>query len=309
MRKDFKVGKIIKNRLYSSFEVGGLNLDKFLTTLNREGIVVVNARKKTNKKLLLTIKNCYTEKFFAITERLCYNVKRLKYRGGFLPLYYLYRNVGVAVGILVLFCSSFWFGGRILGITYSGDGSVYSAYVNDFLADRGIGKWTAFSSVDLKKLSREIFASSDRFSFVNCTRWGNTLNVKLIAKATQIDRLDKSQKRLVCDVVGVVEKVKVLRGTKMISVGDTVAVGDILVEGVATVNDKVVETGIVASVWVRYQDQFVYRSENDDEEYLAELFASEKDENAIDCKTEKTFSDGVYTYTVTVSYIKVFTPS
>ena len=74
MREDGKVGNHIKSLLKYRLLIEGLNLDRLINALKKDGITLLDC-KKGDKDLTLTVRGKETEKLFAICKRLCYNIK------------------------------------------------------------------------------------------------------------------------------------------------------------------------------------------------------------------------------------------
>ena len=75
MWKDNVIKKRLKNACNSTYLITGINFEVLLNRLKRQGVLVINAKKRGKKQLILTIKSKENQKLFAITKELCYNIK------------------------------------------------------------------------------------------------------------------------------------------------------------------------------------------------------------------------------------------
>ena len=75
MRKNNFNAKVLERYYYSVFEIKGLNLDRLIETLKKRGITLYNVKKKANNRLIVTISAIDSQKLFAISKELCYNIK------------------------------------------------------------------------------------------------------------------------------------------------------------------------------------------------------------------------------------------
>jgi hypothetical protein len=122
-----------------------------------------------------------------------------------------------------------------------------------------------------------------------------------------VDKLNGNEYSLVSDTVGVVESVKVYRGTALVKAGDTVGVGDILVDGVVTVKDQTLKTNVLATVSIIVEVFGEYRSKEDNQEEKAVLFALFDcgEVEVLSSAVQKSEKNGEYLYKTTVKYRRV----
>ena len=291
---------------YTVYRVRGLNLDRLIGTLKKRGINLYDVKKKGQKTLILTVNGSDNEKFFAISQKLCYNIKRLGEKGKHYPLFLLIKNLGATIGA-VLFALSFLFiNDLVFSFEFTGTGSVYKKEVENYLNGRGIVKFSRFSDLDLDALSDEILASSDKFSFAEAKKRGNRLIISLAEKKPNASTLTGTAKNLISTLNGVVEEVKVYRGTALVKQGDVIKDGDLLVDGYLTVKDVRVETNVIATVTVRTDWVFTYISDAINEEKFALALAEgvygfDYD----DCSVSVKKSGEKYEYTVILQRLNV----
>ena len=118
--------------------------------------------------------------------------------------------------------------------------------------------------------------------------------------------LDGNVYELLSDEDGVVESVKVYRGTAVVSVGDAVKKGDLLVGGYAVIKEQTVKVNLLATVTIIVEREFVYTSNSDGEEETALLFAEQQvDKEIVSGSTEKQFDGSKYVYKTTLKIRRV----
>ncbi len=294
------------SNVYSTFLVEGLNLSNLLNKLKKEGVEVFNAKLVKAKVLSLCIKISDEQKFFAITNILCYNVKKVKNRGKFLFLYNLLRSPSLCLGVAIFIALSVCLSNFVLGFTFVGNGSRYKNQVISYLNDNGIREKAFLDKVDLDKLSSGILSRFDEFSFVSCKKNGNRLLIELVLSDNQTHIKKDGEKDLYSTVSGVVEEIKVYRGTPSVSVGDRVDEGSLLVSGYMDIKDKRVEVNALAVVTVKASKEFTYISESSEYHEEAKAFAlASFNEEASDVFVDKSQLNGKYYYKVTIYYKRV----
>ncbi len=293
--------------LYTTYEIKGINLDRLINALTKRGVFLRDVKKYGNKRLIISVKFYQNENFFAIAEDLCYtDIRKIKDGGKSFPILFFLRNIGLIVGALLFVLIAFFSNDYILDFSYSGSGKVLKREVQNYLDSRGIKKFSRFCDLDLSTLSDDILAYSPRLSFVECERVGNRLSVQLILSNGEEKKLEGDKTQLLSSVDGVVESIKVYRGTVLVGVGDSVKKGDLLVSGIAVVNDIEVKVGVIAFVTLNVNFEYEYVSEKDGEENLSIMFAeSALGQKESSASVVKTIRGGKYVYRVTLQYKKV----
>ena len=306
MRKN-KVGGKVLSKVFAVYEIRGLNLDYFINTVRNKGIDLYDVKKIDNKRMIVSVSLWKSKKFFAIAKELCYNIKKLREKGRFFPLVSAVRSFGLIIGAIIFCCFSIVTDDLLFDFTFTGSGSVYSNQVKEYLYSNGVKPMVRFSSLDLQRLEDGILASSDRLSFASCQKRGNRLIVNLVLSKEQVKTQDGNIYSLASDCDGVIESIKVYRGTAVKAVGDEVRVGELIVDGYATVKEQTVKINVIAAVTVLAKTQVVYRSDKSEQESNALLFAQAALDGFeiidFDCAVDS--DGGSYIYTVTARYRRI----
>ena len=305
MRKNKKFINSIKE-VYAEYLVEGVNLETLLNKLKKEEIELKWIKKAKNKGCKVSVKLKDEQKFFAISEKLCYNVKKIKNRGKLLWLYNLLISPGIIVGCLLFIALSVFVSDLILGFSFVGNGKVYSEQVLEYLNENGITQMQRFSKIDLKKVANKILADNESFSFVSCQKVGNRIRIELVLADNKTHVNSNNDKDLVCNIDGIVDKIYLYRGTSLVSEGDIVKKGDVLVAGYAEIRENRVEVNALAVLIIRVNESYTYILQGEFEEENAKLLAlNEKEfgQNELEVKgiTKQKINDKYY-YKVDVEY-------
>ncbi len=293
--------------VFTTYKITGLNLDGLINSLKRRGFTLYNVRKKNNNTLYFTVSKSQDKKVFAISKELCYNIKRVRYSGAFLPLVKLVKNVGLLLGVVACVFIAYASNDFIFSFSFSGNGKAYSLEVERYLITQGIDKFSRFSKIDLSSLADNIVKSSNRFSFASCKKRGNVLEIDLALNKDQAPILTGKEKFLKADVCGVIESLTVYRGCAHKSVGDRVQVGDVIVDGNIVVKDQPLLVNVIANCVITARFDYTYTSELDGQEDYAILFAkSVLEQDVLEEKIEKKFKNGRYNYVVSLFYRRVY---
>lgn len=291
---------------YSRYEIVGLNLDRLLTRFVKKGIALYNVKRIKQNKIRLTIKFSDTEKFFANFNELCYNEKNVrKIRDGGLlaPINFLIKNLGVLFGIIIFFTSAFFFDDFILDLSFSGTGAVYERQLIEVLDEYGAHKYTKFSSLNLRELEDRLVEKTEGVSFVALKKEGKTLSVYSVKSEGQNRVLSGNERRLTSTVTGIIESIKVYRGTPLLSVGDKVCVGDVIVDGFTVRNEVVHEINVIASASILESVSKTYVLEKTGLSDIVVAFLEEEltNKNVVSVSVDESFVDGKYQYVATAT--------
>ncbi len=287
-----------------NYLVTGLNLDRFINYLKNHDIKLYNVKKLDYKRMIIGVNFADSKNFFAIADKMCYNVKKVSLGGWGYPFYRLLCSCGMVIGALCFCVLSYLLSDLVFALEFSGSGSIYKNQVIEFLEERGVKQYSRFSDINLKTLEDSVLAANDRLSFVGIERRGNRLEVELVLSSEKVQTLDGNVYALYSNVSGVVESVKVYRGTAVVKVGDKVNKGDLLVDGYVTLKENTVKINVLCAVSLIVEDTLEYYSNKDGEEEKAELFAQMQveDSQILSSNTIKIPKDNGYLYIVNVKY-------
>lgn len=288
--------------LYYRYQIDGLNLDRLLNLLAKKGIKVYKVQKKGIKTMFLSIPANENENFFAYLNYLCYNVKKVGEYGVMRPIAYLTKRIGLLVGAIIFVASSYLTAPVVLAVDYVGTGAQHYLVAQTVLEENGV-KPFSYCDLSVSKLADRILERTDLFSFVSVKKVGARIKVNLVKAQTGCEIASKTAENLYSTANGVIERIKVYRGTAEVSVGDSVTQGQLLVGGYNIVGDQTLKTFVVSEVWIITQKTFEFVLENDSEP-LAKLFALEQmnGETVTQTLVEQTQQGDKTKYTVTVSY-------
>ncbi len=275
MRANFKNRKIL-NSVKITYEITGLNQDRLISELKKRDFTLYNVKKLSNRVMYISVNLSESKNFFAITKNLCYNIKKVRLLGKGKTAYKLLKNFGLALGALTFLALSILSNDFILAVDYSGSGSVYKREVAEYLSARGIDKYTRFSSFETAKLEDDILAENPNLTFVSVEKKGNVLSVYMTVKNQAQLTAGEKQTEFRSTCSGRVESIKVYRGTAVVSVGQTVSVGDLLVAGFVDIKEQRVETGVLASITIIETKSFSYRLEGVDKKEIALALAEQE---------------------------------
>lgn len=306
MRKNNVDRKRIKTSLYTRYEITGVNLSRLLSRLVKSGVALYKVKKIKANKIRLSVNSFDNEKFFANLNELCYNeknVRKISEGGLFTPVNFLIKNVGFLVGVILFIFSTFFVDDFILDFSFSGTGAVYQKEITEILSEYGVKKYARFSSFDLREIEDRLLEKSDDISFASLEKNGKILSVYLVESKAPNSVLSGNAENLKSTVGGVIESIKVYRGTAVLSVGDTVKVGDIIVDGYTVRNEVVCKINVIASATVLSSVTKTYVLDSEGLEDIATTFIEEElsNQNLTNVNIAVNKKDGKYEYIATAT--------
>lgn len=279
------------------YTVKGRNLNFLPEYLHLKNVSVYGFILKGEDSCKLTIDYVDRRKFFAISKNMCYNIRKVSFRGLLSPIYTIVKYLGVSIGVLLFTLNSFYLNGYIYRIDLTGSGSCYKSEIIALAKEYGVYKGARYNKADISSLKLKLLSYKERLSFVSIDKRGNVVVINTELANSELNPLDKNTQDLVCDVDGIVESVNVLRGTALVNVGDRVSKGSILIGAYAVgKEDKTYPTYVVGRVTVIEEKIKFFKSNKFDENTLQTFlgvakFLEDKEVVSHEIKTDK---KGVY---------------
>lgn len=219
------------------FTLSGLNLERFMNTMQKSGVPLVSVRRADHRTLVC---ECYSSDLTAIRQIAEEKGWRLT---GAQPLRFsaflasLRARPGIPIGLLlslIMVVALLQFVWRI-EIHNAG---AYRADIAAFLAQEGIGAATAKHSVDADALERKLTRRYPAIAWFHVYVYNITLVVD-VAQGVPMPGLPSAGPG---DVVaardGIVQSVQVFSGTAQVRTGDIVRKGQVLISGVERARDE-----------------------------------------------------------------------
>ncbi|MCH5157078.1 MAG: sporulation protein YqfD [Clostridiales bacterium] len=227
----------MKNSCEITFE--GLNVARLLSTLAKSDITLYKVE-RTGKRCVISVPSARAKQTIALLQEKCYNIIGIKYVGitavaKFLRFRFVLPIFCLLTVLILVLSSHFCF-----KIVISGDFD--NALVSEALSDIGVTIGCNMSKLDVDVLENTLANKMDAMYAV-VTRSGSVLYVNVVAKKQIDDPIDMTKSRdVVATRSGVVTSVVCEQGNALVKVGDTVNVGDVLIEGKRIYNDGTFDT-------------------------------------------------------------------
>ena len=226
----------------------GLNFEKLLNALNREGIAVLKAKKTSKIGCEIVIYALFCKKVVAILNQKCYNNIYITKVGWYALWQKCMQHVAFFVAICLLVPMLVASSAFCLNIKV--DSTLPTTQVVDALHQLGVRRGMLISNVDCKSLANKL-ACQLNASYALVDKQGSTLFVKLIEAQLSNPPINLAQPSdVVASCDGVIVRMVVVQGNALVKVGDTVVAGQVLVEGKRVFSDGTYQpVCAVAQVW------------------------------------------------------------
>lgn len=291
-----------RNRLFVRFKVSGSGAANFPARLYE--------RKIKTYDVLYGDEYCFfsadyadTKKIFAISRNMCYNVKRVGFRGGYAPLVRLAEKTGAVIGALCFAFFAYVSDGFIEEISFYGDAGGYKRELSAALKSEGVECGKRIDG-DVSALGEKLAMSIDGIAYATVEKRGKRLIVEVFKEKTSATPMDVKRERIVAPESGKVIKINCLSGEAVVKIGDEVNCGDTLIEGIYVFKDKTVKTYAAGEVGLLCPFVYEYAAAGKDEVFKARAIALAKEKlgegEILSEKCELIEKDGKITFRVTL---------
>ena len=272
-------------------EITGNKLEYLPLIFQKRQIAIYKIKKSAKNGVIFTVDLNDLRKIFAICKNMCYNTKIKGYVGLLSPVAYAIKNVGVTVGIVIFIALAILLDGFVFNIDCVGTGAKLKNEITWVAKNYGINVGMPFSKVDFDGLSAEILKSNNGIKFVSVYKKGNSLVIDSVLDSTPSVQPILAVSNVVCERDGVVESVKVLRGTALIKVGDSVKKGDTLIGAYTVIDEKQYSALALGVVTILATETYNFETKIFSQAFLNASIQKAKfltDGEAVLCKTNTT---------------------
>lgn len=212
-------------------EISGENAEKLLNKSAKARLPIYNLR-YSNQKIIGILKPNDFFKLRIIKRGTGVKIKILKKSGILFKIKPHSNRVGFIIGfflflIIINILSLF-----VWNVRVSGNKTVKATEITAVCEELGIKSGVLKKSIDTKITASKLLLAKPKLTWASVNIEGSVVTVN-VSEAESTDRYkQKPPTNLVASADGIIEKINVISGETKVSVGDSVAKGDILVSGV-----------------------------------------------------------------------------
>lgn len=226
--------KILLNYIfgYVKIYVEGYYIERFINICKNEKIIIWNLRRDKNIRLYLNVGKKEFKKICKIAKKTNCSVK-IKSKKGLPFLLHKYKKRKIFFILLfimlgfIIFSSNFIWN---IEIREKDDIDLESIYKD--LEETGLKAGKTKSSIDIKEIINKIRLKRKDIAWIGIELKGTNAIVKIV-KAIEKPEIINEQEycNIVSDKMGLITKINAQTGTNNVKIGDTVNVGDVLING------------------------------------------------------------------------------
>lgn len=221
----------MKSSVVITFE--GLNVNRILNAVCKTAPIY--SVERSGKICSLETSCAYLKQIVALLEDRCYNITNIRYKGARSVWEFIKARFVIAICLAfcifaVGVCST-----RCLKISVSGDFGEETVLTS--LSELGVMRGAPISEINVDELENAL-ANKLGAMYAVVNRKGSVLYVNAVSKKDIDEPIDLRKRRdIVSRFSGKVSKIVCEQGNALVKVGDTVNVGDVLIEGKRIYND------------------------------------------------------------------------
>lgn len=248
---------------YVRIQVEGYYIERFINICTNRKILIWNLKRKKGVQLFLNIGIKDFKKLTDISRKTNCKV-RIKNKKGLPFLLYRYKKRKIFVIFLLIILIMIFISSRyIWNVDIIVQDNQIIENIEEDLQKLGLRQGIKKNKIDKEKIINEIRLHRKDISWIGLDIKGTNVKVKIVKSKEQPEIISNKD---YCDIIakkaGTISKITAQNGTAVVSVGDTVEAGDILIKGIMegkyTEARKVHSLGIVEAEIIYSKTKEVY---------------------------------------------------
>ena len=207
--------------------IEGVNLKRLIKNLYKNKIDIYDLNFNSPKNLVITINQKDYKKSKTYLKE--YRVSVIKRYGINNIFNFGLVHIGLLIGLFFFFVIIFLNNNFLSTIYITGNSRISNAQIINFLGQKKIKQYTFFNNINVEKLESELENNFNDISLVSVIKKGTNLIINIKEKLNVDEILTSSD--IISDVNGQIIELNIIQGYTKFKVGDSVKVGDILVNG------------------------------------------------------------------------------
>lgn len=216
---------------FSVISIEGLNLEKFINFLAKNGIYIFNIRRISQTKIEAYIYKEDLNQVIKLYEKSKYNLKIKRSIGLPFLMKRIYKRKSLLIGgilslLALLFLTTF-----ITNVYIDCPEGIDKDALRKELYKSGLKPWSNKYMIDKKDIRDSILSKFNEAAYISINVKGTNAFVEIVKKAEE----PKVRERINCNIIakknGIIEKIIARSGETLVNKGDIVKKGDVLIAG------------------------------------------------------------------------------
>ena len=168
-------------------------------------------------------------------------------------LWSLVKKPGLALGLIFLLAITIASEGVVWDISVSGTEELHDADILDDLEEYGIRLGARISALNIDQICTDYLLENRELSWIRINAVGNCLQVVVREKDTRPGEDGERPSNIVASCDGLIYRVEVVGGQRLVSGGESVLKGQMLVSGLVENENTAIEGSIVENPTYRFE--------------------------------------------------------
>ncbi len=216
---------------FSVITIEGLNLEKFISFLAKNGIYLFNIRRISSTKIEAYIYKEDLQALIHLYKKSNYNFKIKRSIGLPFLMKRIYKRKTLLIGgilslFILLFLTTF-----ITNVYIDCPEGIDKTALRKELYSCGLKPWMNKYMIDKKEIRDHILAKFNKAAYISINIKGTNAFVEIVKKAEEPKENIKINCNIIAKKNGIIEKIIARSGETLVSKGDIVKKGDVLIAG------------------------------------------------------------------------------
>ncbi len=217
---------------YLDISISGDCTEQFINLCTKNNISVWHVRKEFGLlKIRMSVKDYKNIRNLKKELKVKLKIKILKKHGIRFKIHKYRKRKGIFVGLVIFFAFLIFMSNFIWTIEIKGNKTIENEKIISVCKELGVYEGVLKKNVDAYNLPLELILKLDGIAWCSFNIEGSNLTVE-ISESKESKKESKLAANLVAKRDGVIEKLEITDGVKMVKVGQAVRKGDILASGV-----------------------------------------------------------------------------
>ena len=217
---------------FLKISVEGYYIERFINICKNKKITIWNLKRNSNISLILNVRIKEFKNVCKIARKTGCKV-RIKNKKGLPFLLHRYKKRKIFLVLLVLVISIIGLSSNFVwNVDISEENGEELANIREDIENAGLKTGILKSKVDTKEVINKIRLKRQDVAWMGIELKGTNAIVKLVKADEKPEIVDESEYcNIVSDKTGIITKISAQEGTANVKVGDTVKIGDVLING------------------------------------------------------------------------------
>lgn len=188
--------------------------------------------KLVGNKFNITVKPKQVRTYETIFKKGNIDYEIAEHNGYLNTIFDIKKRIGIIIGLILTFIMLYLSSSVVWKINVTGNKSASREEILSELEEAGLTLGTFVPSIDYDALHNRVLLNSKHLSWISINITGNVANVNVREKQEKENVINPTYSNVIASYDGYIDQIKVKNGKKLVTVGQVVKKGDILISGI-----------------------------------------------------------------------------